>query len=177
MKHLLEFESYGSINESVPLYNFDKFQKHPSSPPESNISQKNLIRVIQNLVEKIKDGRLSEVTMTVDLPRSGKNAPKHATDYLEAERKRIDKMVKSTRGSRLEAADTPEDEGIYGGEQTSIFFDSEYILIDFTEDGSGFKVVGIPYSKKRDAYKSPDMMNYYTTIFEPEFIEEIFYKD
>lgn len=177
MIHLLEFESYGSLNESVPLYNFEKFQKHPTSPPESNLSRKDLTRMIPSMVEKIKNGDLSEVTMTVDLPRTGKNAPKHATDYLEKERRRIEKMVKSTRGSRLEAEDTPEDEGIYGGEQTSIFFDSEYILMDFTNDGGDFKIVGIPYSKKKEAYKSPKMMEYYTTIFDPEYIEEIFYKD
>lgn len=177
MRHLLEFESYGTINESVPLYNFKKFEKNPSASPEQNLNQKDIKKLIPQMISKIKDGKISEVTMTVDLPRTGKNAPKHAIDYLEQEKKRIEKMIKSTRGSRLEAADTPDDEGIYGGEQTSIFFDSEYILIDYLIDDEGFKIIGIPYSKKKEAFKSPDMMNYYTTSFGPEFIEEIFYKD
>jgi len=177
MRHLLEFESYGAINESVPLYNFEKFEKNPSASPEQNLSQKDIKRIIPQMIDKIRNVKISEVTMTVDLPRTGKNAPKHATDYLELEKKRIEKMTKFTRGSRLEAADTPDDEGIYGGEQTSIFFDSEYILIDYIIDDGGFKIVGIPYSKRKEAFKSPDMMNYYTTSFGPEYIEEIFYKN
>jgi hypothetical protein len=113
--------------------------------------------------------------MIVDLPTQGKKAPQHIIDTLDAERKRIEKEQYAIRGSRVEAADVAPDDNIYGGEGRNLFIDSEYIVTGVTNlDGIDY-IIGIPSSKKKEAFSSPESVSYFSTFIEPKQIEEVFY--
>lgn len=176
MKHLLEFESYEGLDEAgIPIYNADDFRKSPSSEPEDEVSTTKIFSYIKDLLEQQKAGQIDEISMTVDLPLQGKKAPQHVLDTLDAERKRIEKEQYAIRGSRTEAADVAPGDNIYGGEGRNLFVDSEYIVTGITNlDGTDY-IIGLPVSKKREAFSSPESIAYYSTFIEPKQIEEVFY--
>jgi hypothetical protein len=176
MKHLLEFESYEGLNEAgVPIYNMDDFRRSPSNDPEDEISLGKIFTYISNLLVQQKAGQIEEISMTVDLPTQGKKAPQHVLDTLDTERKRIEKEQHSIRGSRTEAADVAPGDNIYGGEGRNLFIDSEYIVTGVTNlDGTDY-IIGLPASKKKEAFRSPESVAYYSTFIETKQIEEVFY--
>jgi hypothetical protein len=176
MKHLLEFESYEGLNESgVPVYNMDDFRRSPSAEPEDEVSTTKIFSYISDLLDQQKTGEVQEITMTVDLPMQGKKAPQHVLDTLDIERKRIEKEQHSIRGSRVEAADVAPGDNIYGGEGRNLFIDSEYIVTGITNlDGVDF-IIGLPASKKKEAFATPESVAYFSTFIEPRQIEEVFY--
>jgi hypothetical protein len=176
MKHLLEFESYEELDEAgIPVYNADDFRRSPSSDPEDEVSATKIFSYISDLLDQQKTGQIDEISMTVDIPTQGKKAPKHIIDTLDAERKRIEREQYAIRGSRVEAADVAPDDNIYGGEGRNLFIDSEYIVTGVTNlDGIDY-IIGIPSSKKKEAFSSPESVSYFSTFIEPKQIEEVFY--
>lgn len=176
MKHLLEFGSYEGLDEAgIPVYNMEDFRRMPSNEPDDEVSTTRIFSYISDLLDQQKSGQISEISMTVDLPMQGKKAPQHVLDTLDIERKRIEKEQHSTRGSRIEAADVAPGDNIYGGEGRNLFVDSEYIVTGITSlDGVDF-VIGLPASKKKEAFASPKSVAYFSTFIEPRQIEEVFY--
>ena len=176
MKHLLEFESYEDLDEAgVPIYNMDDFRRNPSNDPEDEVSTTRIFSYVSDLLDQQKSGKVEEISMTVDLPMQGKKAPQHVLDTLDAERKRIEKEQHSLRGSRVEAKDVAPGDNIYGGEGRNLFIDSEYIVTGITNlNGTDF-IVGLPASKKKEAFESPESIAYFSTFIEPKQVEEVFY--
>lgn len=176
MKHLLEFESYEGLDEAgIPVYNADDFRRSPSSEPADEISTTRIFSYISDLLDQQKAGNVEEISMTVDLPMQGKKAPQHILDTLDRERKRIEKEQHAIRGSRVEAADVAPGDNIYGGEGRNLFVDSEYIVTGITNLNGADFVVGLPASKKKEAFDSPESVAYFSTFIEPKQIEEVFY--
>lgn len=176
MRHLLEFESYEGLDEAgIPVYNSDDFRRSPSNEPEDEISTTKIFSYISDLLDQQKAGQVDEISMTVDLPMQGKKAPQHVLDTLDAERKRIEKEQHAIRGSRVEAIDVAPGDNIYGGEGRNLFIDSEYIVTGITNlNGTDF-IVGLPASKKKEAFESPESIAYFSTFIEPKQVEEVFY--
>ena len=176
MKHLLEFESYEGLDEAgIPVYNADDFRRSPSNDPEDEVSTTKIFSYITDLLDQQKNGQIEEISMTVDIPTQGKKAPKHILDTLDVERKRIEKEQYAIRGSRVEAVDVAPGDNIYGGEGRNLFIDSEYVVTGITNlDGADY-IIGLPASKKKEAFSSPASIAYYSTFIEPKQIEEVFY--
>jgi hypothetical protein len=176
MRHLLEFESYEGLDEAgIPVYNSDDFRRNPSNEPEDEISTTKIFSYISDLLIQQKSGQVDEISMTVDLPMQGKKAPQHVLDTLDVERKRIEKEQHAIRGSRVEAIDVAPGDNIYGGEGRNLFIDSEYIVTGITNlNGTDF-IIGLPASKKKEAFESPESIAYFSTFIEPKQVEEVFY--
>jgi hypothetical protein len=166
MKNIFDFnaflnESYYSINESgIPLYRGSNFN------PERTIKRNRLLQELQDLLNQVMEGSISEVTVLAEIPTQGKNAPQYLKDIYaetgmsgseEDEDSMYDPETDVYQGNRDINPDEPS---------TGIFVDSEFIVkeIDMTKG----VIIGIPHSLRRREGVFAEI--------DPETVEEVFIK-
>jgi hypothetical protein len=170
MKHLLEFESYGPVNEAatIPVYNEDDYIKSPGAPPEMKVPAADIVEIIGILLGSKDQGKIDMVVVNADLPSQGKNAPAYIRTEMDKERERMAKRKYSIYGSRIEKDDRPEDDYT---DAINIFVDSEYVVTGVQDDA----VMVIPRSYYVKTQRDPSLVDQYTLALTPDQIEEVSY--
>jgi hypothetical protein len=180
MIHILEFDSYNVINEAgIPAYNEEAFAKNPKAEPSTEIPVSAIAKEIEDMLNgefKFDSGAIDRISILVDIPSQGKNAPQHVLDALAIERKKIEKEQRALHGGRIEKGDIAPDDGIYGGEGRNLFLDSEYIVTGVSRVDKKEYIVALPITYYKKAMADPEKLAYYTTLIEPKQISEIFYR-
>ena len=176
MKNLLEFESFGPLNEAslVPVYNNALYVKNPSMKAESQHQATAVVSAIKGLMDRMEDGEITKISIIADVPTQGKRAPLYIKDTIEAEKRRIAAQMAREKGKEItdpEALDFDR----YGNKR-NFFFDSEFIVDGVIEETGGKKyIIGIPESLYAKAIKDEDSKKYYSVEIYPEQVEEIYY--
>ena len=175
MKHLLEYESYeNQINEgAISVYDEDEFAKDTRSKPEMEIRFTQIPAVVEGLLDKVKSGEYSSVTVIADLPTQGKNAPEYVRELMTKERERMAQRQQAMYGSRMERADRPEDEEYR--DEINVFVDSEYAIEGVVREIGKDYLIGIPASFVNKVKREPSLKEYYTVKISPEQVIEIYF--
>lgn len=173
MIHLLEFESYGEINEAkVPVYNERDYMRSPSAEPEMKVPTEDLVEIIGVLLGSQKHGKIKEIVVDATLPSQGKNAPEYLKSVVSAERERMAKRKYMIHGSRIEKEDRPEDDYT---DAISIYVDSEYVVTGTGEKDGKECIFVIPRSFYVKTQRDSSLAQTYTICLFPEQIEEVSY--
>jgi hypothetical protein len=174
MKHLFEFDSFGTENikeSSIPVYNDALFNKDPKAAKVDSIQTVNVPAMVKELLDKVKAGELEKVTVVADIPMQGKNAPAYVKELVDEERKRIAKRKYAIYGSRIEAQDRPEEERHKG--EVNIFIDSEHLATGVENINGQEYILGVPNSFIRKVEANPELAGKYTVKISPKQVLEL----
>jgi hypothetical protein len=162
--NILKFQEFinesNSLNESgIPLYRGSNFN------PEKTIKRNMLLPELQNLLDQLRSGSISEVTVLGEVSTQGKNTPEYLRDLFketgteqEGETEDIEDDMYDPETGTWKKAD-------YEEKQRNIFVDTEFILKDV--DMVKGVVIGIPYSLRKKNI---------VVELDPETIDEVFIK-
>lgn len=175
MKNLLEFESFGPLNEAslVPVYNSVLYSKSPSMEPESKHQAVAVVSAIKGLLDRMEEGEISKINVIADVPTQGKKAPLYIRDIIEAEKRRIASQMARERGKEITDPDALDFDRY--GNKRNFFYDSEYVVDSIVEGVNKKYIIGIPVSFYSKAMKDEETKKYYSVEIYPEQIEEIYY--
>ena len=174
MIHILEFESYGGLNEAktIPVYNENDYMRSPSADPEMSVPQEDIVEIIGVLLGSQKHGKIKNLVVDATLPKQGKNSPEYLKSVISDERERMAKRKYFIHGSRIEKDDRPEDDYT---DAINIFVDTEFLVISVGENEGKECVFAIPRSLYGKAQRDPSLSQSYTICLFPEQIEEVSY--
>jgi hypothetical protein len=150
------------MNESsgiIPVYNELNFRKNMSAPPEMELRYSKVIPKVKELLSQQESGIIQSIHAIAEVPTQGKNAPSYVKDVMDRERERIIRNYKEDIGKALDD-ETKMDDFDFDvdrfGNQRTVFFDSEFIIVGVEEDsdkkGGGF-IIGVPVSMQDKGYK------------------------
>jgi len=166
MKNIFDFnaflnESYYALNETgIPVYMGSNFNS------ERTIKRNRLLQELQDLLNQVSEGSLSEVTVLAEIPTRGKNAPQYLKDIYS-------EMGMSDSGEDEDSMYDPETDVFQGNRDINqdddtggIFVDSEFIVKEI--DMAKGVIIGIPHSLRRKEGVFAEI--------DPETVEEVFIK-
>lgn len=161
---ILKFQEFinesNSLNEAgVPLYRGSSFN------PEKTIKRNMLLPELQNLLDQLRSGSISEVTVLGEVPTQGKNAPEYLRDLFKETGAEPEDETEDIEDDVYDPETETWKKSDYEKKERNIFVDTEYILKDV--DMTKGVVLGIPYSLRK---------NNIVVELDPETIDEVFIK-
>ncbi len=162
--NILKFQEFinesNSLNESgIPLYRGSNFN------PEKTIKRNMLLPELQNLLDQLRSGSISEVTVLGEVSTQGKNTPEYLRDLFKETGTELEDETEDIEDDVYDPETETWKKSDYEKKERNIFVDSEYILKDV--DMTKGVVLGIPYSLRKKNI---------VVELDPETIDEVFIK-